>query len=112
MSSIYKHWKTVVTAHVSTSKMHEFSHFGLKRLAKKSQRRKKPPVFTYYWGKAINKLSKTGKIRRALHRMLVSYDQVYNLQANIAVLCTACSQPEEPLHLLPFPSLACGFPSS
>lgn len=37
MSLIYEHWKTVVTVRVSASKMHEFSHFGIKRLAKRSE---------------------------------------------------------------------------
>lgn len=110
MPLIYKHWKTVVTRHVSTSKMHEFSHFGLKRLAKKSGGGES--YIYLLWGETMNKLSQMGEIRRALPRMLASYDQVYNLQASTVVLCTAGAHPEDPLPLLPFPSLTCGFPLS
>jgi len=111
MSLIYTHWKTVVTVHMSISKMHEFSHFELKRLTKKSKRGKKTLV-TYSGGKTTDKLLQMGKIRCALPRTLVSFDQLYRLQVSTTVPCTAGSHPEEPLCLLPFASLACGFPSS
>lgn len=55
MSLIYKHWKIVVTEHISTPKLHEFSHFGFKRLIKKLQRKKK--LYLLLWKKkAISKL--------------------------------------------------------
>lgn len=38
---IHKHWEKIITIHVRTSKIHEFSHSGLKRLAKKSESEKK-----------------------------------------------------------------------
>lgn len=64
MSLIHKHWKTVITVKVRTSKIHEFSHSGLKRLAKKSERGKKA-LFAYSGGKTINKSPQMGKLRHA-----------------------------------------------
>lgn len=83
----HKHWEKIMTIHVRTSKIHEFSHSGLKSLAKKSEREKKKGLFAYSEGKTINKPSQMGKPQDAEPRMLISCDQVYNLRGEL--LCSA-----------------------
>lgn len=49
MSLIYKHWKAVVTVHVSTSKMHDF-HILDSRAGQEVGERKKKSCISLLWG--------------------------------------------------------------
>lgn len=104
MSLIYKHWKTVITVHVRTSKIYELSHSGLKRLAKKSEKKKKKSCICLLWRKNHQQIMTDGQTQTCIAQDTDFLWPRVQPQGRTAVLCTPGSHPEEPLPLLPFPS--------
>lgn len=104
MSLIYEHWKTVMTVHVRASKIPEFSHSGLRRLAKESERGKKNSCICLLWGENHQELITDGQTQTCTASVADFLWPRVQAQGRTAVLCTAGSHPIETLLLPLFPS--------